>query len=34
MHAIEAIKDGSNKEARTQMAYADTLAGLCIANVY
>ncbi len=43
MHAIEAIKrvveflpevikDGSNREARTQMAYADTMAGLCIAN--
>jgi alcohol dehydrogenase class IV len=43
MHAIEAIKrvvkylliiieDGSNKEARVEMAWADTIAGLCIAN--
>jgi len=43
MHALEAIKrvvkylsvvleDGSNKEARTEMAWADTLAGLCISN--
>jgi len=43
MHALEAIKrvvkylpvvlkDGSNKEARTDMAWADTLAGLCISN--
>jgi alcohol dehydrogenase class IV len=43
MHALEAIKrvvkyltvvleDGLNKEARTEMAWADTLAGLCIAN--
>jgi len=43
MHAIEAIKrvvkylpivleDGTNREVRTEMAYADTLAGLCIAN--
>ena len=27
-----AVKDGSNKEAREAMAWADTLAGLCIAN--
>ena len=27
-----AVKDGSNLEARTWMAWADTLAGLCIAN--
>jgi alcohol dehydrogenase class IV len=27
-----AVKDGSNKEARSAMAWADTLAGLCIAN--
>jgi alcohol dehydrogenase class IV len=27
-----AVKDGSNMEARTEMAWADTLAGLCIAN--
>jgi len=27
-----AIEDGSNIEARTAMAWADTLAGLCIAN--
>ncbi|HHY48075.1 MAG TPA: iron-containing alcohol dehydrogenase [Firmicutes bacterium] len=43
MHAIEAIKlvaeylpvvvkDGSNRDAREKMAWADTLAGLCIAN--
>jgi alcohol dehydrogenase class IV len=43
VHAIEAIKrvidylpvlmqDGSNREAREEMAWADTLAGLCIAN--
>ncbi|MHC4790100.1 MAG: iron-containing alcohol dehydrogenase [Planctomycetota bacterium] len=27
-----AVKDGSNKEARSAMAWADTLAGLCLAN--
>jgi alcohol dehydrogenase class IV len=27
-----AVEDGSNIEARTAMAWADTLAGLCIAN--
>jgi alcohol dehydrogenase class IV len=27
-----AVKHGSNIEARTEMAWADTLAGLCIAN--
>ncbi len=27
-----AVDDGSNKEARAKMAWADTLAGLCIAN--
>lgn len=27
-----AVKDGSNKDARSAMAWADTLAGLCIAN--
>lgn len=27
-----AVTDGSNKEARAAMAWADTLAGLCIAN--
>lgn len=43
MHALEAIKrvvkylpvvleDGVNKETRTEMAWADTLAGLCICN--
>ncbi len=43
MHALEAIKrvvkylpvvleDGANKETRTEMAWADTLAGLCISN--
>jgi alcohol dehydrogenase class IV len=28
----EAVRDGSNIEARSAMAWADTLAGLCIAN--
>ncbi len=43
MHALEAIRrvvkylpvvleDGANKETRTEMAWADTLAGLCISN--
>ena len=43
MHALEAIRrvieylpivleNGADKEARTEMAWADTLAGLCIAN--
>jgi alcohol dehydrogenase class IV len=27
-----AVENGQNEEARTQMAWADTLAGLCIAN--
>ncbi len=27
-----ALQDGSNMEARTALAYADTLAGMCIAN--
>jgi len=31
-HLSVAVKDGSNLEARTWMAWADTLAGLCIAN--
>jgi len=31
-HLPTVVKDGSNVEARTAMAWADTLAGLCIAN--
>jgi alcohol dehydrogenase class IV len=31
-HLPAAVKDGTNLEAREQMAWADTLAGLCIAN--
>ena len=31
-HLTPAIEDGSNLEAREAMAWADTLAGLCIAN--
>ena len=31
-HLPTAVKDGSNIEARNAMAWADTLAGLCIAN--
>jgi alcohol dehydrogenase class IV len=31
-HLPVVVKDGSNIEARTAMAWADTLAGLCIAN--
>jgi alcohol dehydrogenase class IV len=31
-HLPVAVKDGSNMEARSAMAWADTLAGLCIAN--
>jgi len=31
-HLPAVVKDGSNIEARTAMAWADTLAGLCIAN--
>jgi alcohol dehydrogenase class IV len=31
-HLSTAVKNGSDKEARTALAWADTLAGLCIAN--
>lgn len=31
-HLPDAVADGSNMEARKAMAWADTLAGLCIAN--
>jgi len=31
-HLYTAVKDGSNIEARSAMSWADTLAGLCIAN--
>jgi alcohol dehydrogenase class IV len=31
-HLPSAVKDGTDLEAREQMAWADTLAGLCIAN--
>jgi len=31
-HLPTAVKDGTNLEAREHMAWADTLAGLCIAN--
>jgi len=32
-HLPAALKDGKNIAARTALAYADTLAGMCIANV-
>jgi len=31
-HLPQAVEDGSNRDARAAMAWADTLAGLCIAN--
>lgn len=31
-YLLRAVKNGSDKDARTAMAWADTLAGLCIAN--
>jgi len=31
-HLPLVIKDGSNKDARSQVAWADTLAGICISN--